>query len=86
MNHTVRFQRLLERAEVIAKESGLDCIDSYCITKAMLEGEPYNICYIAFLNMGYNIERFIQELDRINNMRGPLNQHSGHPLSDPVKA
>lgn len=84
MNLTVRFKSLLEKAEEIAKESGLECIDSYCITRAMLEGDIYNICYLAFLNMGYSIDRFLEELERINNMRGPLNQRSDDPLSKPV--
>lgn len=74
MFHTVRYQRILERAEQIAKEAGLECIDSYCVTKAMLEGNPYNICYLAFINLGLNVERFIEELDRINDMRGAYTQ------------
>jgi hypothetical protein len=42
--------------------------------KALVEGLPYNIVHLAFLNLGYNIDRFVEELDRINAMRGPLTQ------------
>lgn len=71
---TARFHSLLQRAEQISKENNLDCVDSYCMGKAMLEGDPYNIVYLAFMNLGYNPSRMVEELDRINAMRGPLTQ------------
>ncbi len=84
MLHTVRFQRILERAEELAKEAGLDCIDSYCVSKAMLDGSIYNMLYIACLNLGVNMDNLIIELDRINAMRGPYTQAGGpHELTKP---
>lgn len=83
MLHTVRFQRILERAEEIAKENGLECVDSYCFTKAMLDGTIYNMCYLAFLNLGINIDSFIMELDKLNDMRHPTSQGSQAPDSAP---
>lgn len=83
MNPTVRFHRILQRAEQIAKDNGLDCIDSYCITKAMLDGTEYNMCYLTFLRLGINIDQFVTVLDEINNQRGQLTQHHNTPDNEP---
>lgn len=82
MNLTVRFHTLLSRAEEIAAEEKMENVDSYCMGRAMLEGSTYNVVYLAFLNLGYNVDRFIEELNRINAMRGPLSQ--AHPVSLPA--
>lgn len=74
MTTTVRFHRILQRAEQIAKENGLDCIDSYCVTRAMLDGTEYNMAYLTFIRMGINIDQFVTILDEINKERGPLTQ------------
>lgn len=55
------------------------------MTKAMLEGNPYNVCFLAFINMGINIDRLIEELDRINDSRGKLTQHDqSDPMNKPA--